>query len=991
MAQVPYGQGIPEVAPEVRTPDDLSHVQVNPEQFGAAVGHATSQAGQSLEGAGTALKQTAENLFNIADFQGKVNTDDQVNKWISAKEKILHGDPNATVTGPDGQPQPDRGFYGLVGREASDKRAATLEQLETIRKAGRENLQSPKDQLLYDEQTRRMYSQTASEIGSHTDSQWKVWAGGVNATGAQQSLTAIANNADNPVEVANHTKDLINFRVQQAQVRFGNDPTIKKQAYDEARQESLSTQLESIAVKDPAMAIRMLDKNKDIAGTKYDELSNKFRARADQQTGIQVGGEALKKTYEQVPAAATLQPAYDAVGQKYGISGSFLLRTHQLEGNGESPTGAKGPFQFLDPTSKQYGLKNPYDFGAAADAAARLAANNKASLTVALGRPPTDAELYLAHQQGAGGAAALLRNPDATAADALSASYGGDKAKAATLIRQNGGDPSAPAGAFTGMWTARFNGAAGAISNSRKASAYQDIASNPDLTEGARAHALQFVNQTIASQQIAEEADAKAKKQANDVAAGGYVTRILKGDFSGMVDQISNDPNLSWETKYRLGEIAQDKSGDDTHKAETAYGAGFWQAYKGVLAGADDPNHISDFSQILSLADRSTTEDKRLTVPGVEKLGQILSQSRKSVDDNAVNRSKLSLISYAKSKLSFNDEMLIPGVPMSMAKDPEGERIFNAQFVPKFEAAYDQWVKDKKNPWDFLTQENADKFISGMRSQREMAEARMRATNGLGEIQAPVPAPKDPGINREAWQTLTEKPQALKDGTPLTKVVWANALSILATHPTQAGVDGFNRLFGRDDGATVLKQLTGKDINQATPATGPTSPNLAAADKALNLTPQEKALYERHLTNLSSAGGVDNPDGSRSTLYQSVQEHNGKFYNVPTVWDGKRETKKYTRPSDGEVFDVPNAKAMENINKVGWDKFPSYSTAAEADERYEQMHKFMKLDTAEHLARRPKQYSIHDKEGPGPAGYVRDLLKSAVPQSVQNYISSKGQ
>ena len=71
MAQVPYGQGIPEVAPEVRTPDDLSHVQVNPEQFGAAVGHATSQAGQSLEGAGTALKQTAENLFNIADFQGK--------------------------------------------------------------------------------------------------------------------------------------------------------------------------------------------------------------------------------------------------------------------------------------------------------------------------------------------------------------------------------------------------------------------------------------------------------------------------------------------------------------------------------------------------------------------------------------------------------------------------------------------------------------------------------------------------------------------------------------------------------------------------------------------------------------------------------------------------------------------------------------------------------------------------------------------------------
>jgi hypothetical protein len=35
--------------------------------------------------------------------------------------------------------------------------------------------------------------------------------------------------------------------------------------------------------------------------------------------------------------------------------------------------------------------------------------------------------------------------------------------------------------------------------------------------------------------------------------------------------------------------------------------------------------------------------------------------------------------------------------------------------------------------------------------------------------------------------------------------------------------------------------------------------NLEAADKTLNLTPQERALYQRHLTNLSGPGGVDNP------------------------------------------------------------------------------------------------------------------------------------
>ena len=472
-------------------------------------------------------------------------------------------------------------------------------------------------------------------------------------------------------------------------------------------------------------------------------------------------------------------------------------------------------------------MNNPFDFKQAADGAARLAADNKTALTRTLGRPPTDAELYIAHQQGAGGAAALLSNPTATAAEALAPAYKGNWMAAAKAISDNGGDPNAPAATFTGMWAARFNGAAGAISNSRKASAYQDIASNPNLTEGARAHALQFVNQTIAAQQIAEEADAKARKAQNDQAANGYVQRMLKGDWGDMIGQIASDPGLTWETRLRLGDIAQDKAGDDTHKTETAYGPGFWQAYRQVLAGADDPSHISDFGQVLSLADRSTDPSKRLTVAGAEKLGQIMNQSRKSVDDTAVQRSKLGLLTYAKSKVSFNDEMLIPGVPTSMAKDPQGERIFNAQFIPRFEAAYDQWVKDKKNPWEFLTQENVDKMISGMRSSREMAEAKMRATNGLGDVTPPPPMPKGASVVPEAWTSLTEKPATLADGTPLTKVVWANALSTLATHPTPVAVEGFNRLFGRQDGAQLLKQLTGKDLNA--PAAQPGAPAAPAA------------------------------------------------------------------------------------------------------------------------------------------------------------------
>lgn len=123
------------------------------------------------------------------------------------------------------------------------------------------------------------------------------------------------------------------------------------------------------------------------------------------------------------------------------------------------------------------------------------------------------------------------------------------------------------------------------------------------------------------------------------------------------------------------------------------------------------------------------------------------------------------------------------------------------------------------------------------------------------------------------------------------------------------------------------------------------------ASQQLQLNPQEQALYQMHLQNLTGPGGVDNPDGSRSSLFQSVQEHDGKYYNIPTVWNGKIETEKVTTPS-GQVMQVPNATALANVEKAGWDKFPSYATPEEADARYEQMHQFMDKDTAKFLQAR---------------------------------------
>jgi hypothetical protein len=143
---------------------------------------------------------------------------------------------------------------------------------------------------------------------------------------------------------------------------------------------------------------------------------------------------------------------------EYGIPNGYLGRTAQIESGGnpnaQNPnSSAGGLFQFIDSTASQYGLTNRTDPVAASAAAARLAADNAAQLRSALGREPTAGELYLAHQQGSGGAVKLLSNPNARAADLVGAE----------AVRLNGGDPNMTAQQFANLWISKF-GTAGATS-----------------------------------------------------------------------------------------------------------------------------------------------------------------------------------------------------------------------------------------------------------------------------------------------------------------------------------------------------------------------------------------------------------------------------------------------------------------------------------------------------------------------------------------------
>ncbi len=121
----------------------------------------------------------------------------------------------------------------------------------------------------------------------------------------------------------------------------------------------------------------------------------------------------------------------------------------KLNPNAKNPnSSASGVFQFINSTGKQYGLSNPFDPIANIDAGIRLASDNRAALARILGREPTPGELYLAHQQGIGGAAKLLQNPNAPAVSAV-----GSQA-----VRLNGGNAGMTAGEFAGMWDRKMGG-----------------------------------------------------------------------------------------------------------------------------------------------------------------------------------------------------------------------------------------------------------------------------------------------------------------------------------------------------------------------------------------------------------------------------------------------------------------------------------------------------------------------------------------------------
>jgi len=162
---------------------------------------------------------------------------------------------------------------------------------------------------------------------------------------------------------------------------------------------------------------------------------------------------------------ASTKELFANIESKYRLPRGYLARTYQLESRGgkdvyNKTTGAEGPFQFLPRTSKGMGLTDPYDLEASAEATARLAVQNRAVLQRNGIENPDGKTLYLAHQQGAAGASAILNGGDTPAVTALGSlkAYKDNPKVAQQAVVGNGGSVDMPSSVFANKIMAKYEG-----------------------------------------------------------------------------------------------------------------------------------------------------------------------------------------------------------------------------------------------------------------------------------------------------------------------------------------------------------------------------------------------------------------------------------------------------------------------------------------------------------------------------------------------------
>jgi len=811
-------------------PSDYESIQSSPADFGGLIGQAEERVGAEGQQAGNNLAQIAEvrqQRFN------QVAGDDAMNQFMDRGEALTYGNPN--------DPTAPKGLYSLKGSDALSAGPEVVSQLTQLRDQIKGGLQNDVQKLQFDEQSRRYFQYKSSEISRHLDQQSDVYAGGVAEAGIQAAATQAAHSYTSDDTIMHSLADAQSRGDQLTGLKYGATPdqTLIDQGQIAARTKVIRSAVEGAMATDPsgggARAAQILGKFGGLIDPGVREELTRITKGAAAEAGVAAGINNVTRN----PGAPPPAPDPAVVGQiqksaaAEGVPADQALTIAHIEsGIGTVP----------DRSGSQYG--GVFQLGTAEKASVNLAAgappveqaakgvqflaNAYGVASGAVGHPADGWQTYMVHQQGVGGGPALLKaDPNELAVNVL-AEAGSTNPVAA--VTRNGGSGDMTVGQFLGVWQAKYAQNAAAIGvtpgapvapgHNPAAFGYEQQMMDQARAEGQRlfptdpVHARQVeegvwqhIQQTNMLQAKQEAEQAKALKDAQEGAANNLVTTLLNDPTKFDPTTITKNPSLTADQKENLTKFAQEQFTKVGREDLSGYGPGYTKAYSAIFAPPADPTRITDLNDILKRGGPGGD----LTLRGVDVLRNIFLSSRKDPDAAAVNTTALSMLTYAKRHLSFEQDD-----GFFKVRDPKGEDIYNAQFVPEFERRLTA-AKASGNPADidkFLSQDSIDKMMGGMRSPTDMARDRLLATgqSAPGEIDPPnapiPPAPK--GLNAGEWSSImTAPPIAPQTGKPYTHAAWGQVLQKLAADP-QGAIPWFNHYFGAAgyDGAELVERLT---------------------------------------------------------------------------------------------------------------------------------------------------------------------------------------
>ncbi len=375
--------------------------RATPENFGGQVGQTLSQAGDIL--AQHALQR--QQLIN----ESTVN-DTYANQFMPAFRDLYAK------------------FYNLQGKDAEAQYPAYQEQMNNLRGQVRTDLPNAMQQKMFDELSMRRMSFELDGMARHAAQQTQVYHKETSDSLLGEFVNDGIDKYTDPRTLRNR-ENSIAVEAGAFGQQSGQPPeqaNLRAQHYiDQMYKGAIERQLQA----NPTAGIAMYDQYKS-------KLSGPMQAELERAIKPVVELGQAQSAYGKITGGMTAQ-AIASEAQRQGVDPNTALTIWSAEGGVTNPvtknptSSATGIFQHIDSTwAAQGGTdQDRFDAGRQIQLGVTLAKENQQALAKDLGRQPQPWEIYLAHQQGIGGATALLHaDPNSSAAAAL-----GGNAKKLTL------------------------------------------------------------------------------------------------------------------------------------------------------------------------------------------------------------------------------------------------------------------------------------------------------------------------------------------------------------------------------------------------------------------------------------------------------------------------------------------------------------------------------------------------------------------------------